>query len=162
MIGIAVTVTPDTSSDVGLWVTSTRPDRPSDPFVFRKKGRCWRNLRLQPKSAFSRFARVHRPGLDGQERVDLARSPGRRRADRADRRRTLESPAVQLSPRNGKIPPRTDVPIHVPISRPCPSDVWDRREGRRPRAPCHIPGGRGRDSNTLFAELRPSLVASTG
>jgi len=37
--------------------------------------RNWRNLRLQPKTAFWRFAPVHRPDLEGQLRVDCAGSP---------------------------------------------------------------------------------------
>jgi hypothetical protein len=37
-------------------------------------GRSWRNQRLQPKPAFSRFASVRRPDLEGQQRVDLTRS----------------------------------------------------------------------------------------
>ena len=34
-----------------------------------------RNLCLQPKSAFSRFAPVQRADSEGQQRVDLRRSP---------------------------------------------------------------------------------------
>ena len=36
----------------------------------RPNGRNWRNRRLRPKTAFSRFPRVHRPDLEGQQRVD--------------------------------------------------------------------------------------------
>ena len=39
-----------------------------------RNGRSWRNQRLQPKPAFSRFASVRRPDLEGQQRVDLTRS----------------------------------------------------------------------------------------
>jgi hypothetical protein len=35
----------------------------------------WRNSRLHPKSAFSRFSFVHRADLEGQQWVDLTRSP---------------------------------------------------------------------------------------
>ena len=35
-----------------------------------RDGRSWRNLRLQPKTAFLRFPAVHRADLEGQQRVD--------------------------------------------------------------------------------------------
>jgi hypothetical protein len=34
-----------------------------------------------------------------------------------------------------------------------PIDDWDRREGRRPRAHCPLPDGRGRRFENLFAEI---------
>jgi hypothetical protein len=39
--------------------------------------RSWRSLRLQPKTAFSRFPTVHRADLEGQPRVEFTRSPSR-------------------------------------------------------------------------------------
>jgi len=39
----------------------------------------WRNRHLQPKTALSRFPPVHRVDLEGKQRVDLTRSPTRRR-----------------------------------------------------------------------------------
>ena len=38
-----------------------------------------RNRRLRPKTAFSRFPPVHGADPEGQQRVDLTRSPSRRR-----------------------------------------------------------------------------------
>src|SRR6516162_838942 len=40
---------------------------------------CWGNLRLQPKTAFSRFPLVHRVDLEGQQRVDFG-PPAQRRS----------------------------------------------------------------------------------
>jgi hypothetical protein len=37
--------------------------------------RASRNLRIQPKSAFSRLPHVHRPICEGQQRVESAQSP---------------------------------------------------------------------------------------
>jgi hypothetical protein len=44
-------------------------------------GQCplWSNLRVQPKTAFSRFPPIHWANLEEQQRVDLTRSPSRRR-----------------------------------------------------------------------------------
>jgi hypothetical protein len=42
---------------------------------FGSATRSWRNPRLQPKSAFSRLLLVHTANLEGQQRVDLTRSP---------------------------------------------------------------------------------------
>jgi hypothetical protein len=41
--------------------------------------RSWRNRRVPAPSAFSRFPPVHEADLEGQQRVDLARSPSGRR-----------------------------------------------------------------------------------
>jgi hypothetical protein len=49
-----------------------------------RNGRSWRNLRLQPKTASSRFTPVHRADLQGQERVDGGRSrPSQKGGERA-------------------------------------------------------------------------------
>jgi hypothetical protein len=42
-------------------------------------GRLWSNLRVQPKTAFSRFPPIHWADPQGQQRVDMTRSPGRQR-----------------------------------------------------------------------------------
>jgi xanthine dehydrogenase YagR molybdenum-binding subunit len=47
----------------------------SDPFG-GPLGNARRNLRLQQKAAFSRLPPIHKADLNGQKRVDLARSPG--------------------------------------------------------------------------------------
>jgi hypothetical protein len=40
-----------------------------------RNGLCWRNLRIQLKTAFSRFPPLHRADLEGRLRIDLAGSP---------------------------------------------------------------------------------------
>ena len=46
-----------------------RREKDANRVLFRSGGACVRNLRLQPKSASSRFALVHRGDLEGQLRV---------------------------------------------------------------------------------------------
>ena len=42
-------------------------------------GRSWHHLRLHPKSAFPHLPPFHKASLEGPLRVDLTRSPNRRR-----------------------------------------------------------------------------------
>jgi len=60
-------------------------------------GCSWRKLRLQPKTAFLRFPAVHRADLEGQQRVDLTRSPRRRECRLFARSGRLESTSSGLS-----------------------------------------------------------------
>jgi hypothetical protein len=62
----------------------TSSDLGDDPMRLRPapatlNARSWRKRRLQPKTAFSRFPPVHRAEPEGPLRVDLTRSPSRRR-----------------------------------------------------------------------------------
>jgi hypothetical protein len=60
--------------------SSQRPLRIGDPpsaSPFDEWPVMWRNLRLQPKTAFTRFPPVHAADPEGRQRVEIPRSPSR-------------------------------------------------------------------------------------
>jgi len=55
-------------------------------------GGSWRDLRLQPNTAFSRFPPVHRNHLEGQQRVEAVRKRVRRQGQTRPARSGLDLP----------------------------------------------------------------------
>jgi hypothetical protein len=51
----------------------------AQPSSFATGVRSWRNRRLRPKTAFSRFPPIHKTDLECRQRVDLTGSPSRGR-----------------------------------------------------------------------------------